>query len=194
MPLPPAEPRCRACRLPVSRCPAAFAYDAALPPAFDGPAFCSSCDRAFRVGHVFDEGVDQHEATQPETWCAPGWHPVHDSYGYRLTWSRVLLSHQTLVRHATCEPCEPEGVDSGGYGSDDGDADVAPCPCAMGGMDDELFDCRAACQSWPGPVCGMCFASSCACGYVFDDAALAAARDPRGRLICHACVAWSGLG
>ena len=87
-----------------------------------------------------------------------------------------------------------QGVDSGGYGSDDGDADVAPCPCAMGGMDDELFDCRAACQSWPGPVCGMCFASSCACGYVFDDAALAAARDPRGRLICHACVAWSGLG
>ena len=52
-------------------------------------------------------------------------------------------------------------------------------PCAMGGMDDELFDCRAACQSWPGPVCGMCFASSCACGYVFDDAALTAARDPR---------------
>ena len=35
------------------------------------------------------------------------------------------------------------------------------------------------------PVCGECWAASCACGYVFESTADARGRDALGRLVCH---------
>ena len=54
---------------------------------------------------------------------------------------------------------------------------------------EELSDARTHVGQWPGPICGTCWASSCACGYTFDNAADAAARAPlSGRLVCHSCA------
>ena len=59
------------------------------------------------------------------------------------------------------------------------------CPClwhpvAIAERESHLLVCR----TWPGPVCGSCWSTSCACGYVFDAVADAHARWPNGRLRC----------
>ena len=68
----------------------------------------------------------------------------------------------------------------------------APCYCQTTAEgDDERFASTQACRTWPGPICGSCWQASCACGYVFDDAAHAVSRWPSGRLQCAAC--WAEL-
>jgi hypothetical protein len=68
---------------------------------------------------------------------------------------------------------------------DDNDG-AAPCPCQWHeALIDELSNSRADIAAWPGFVCGACYAASCECGYVFDDAAHAAGRDHNQRLVCH---------
>ena len=46
--------------------------------------------------------------------------------------------------------------------------------------------------SWPGPICDVCYASTCAfCGYVFADVGEASPlRTTRRRLACVACAEW----
>ena len=102
---------------------------------------------------------------------------VSDPEGHPLTWGRVLTAHRWLVRHASCG--------ANGYDSDE---DAAGCPCLW---HQEVIEERSShelvCRAWPGPVCGSCWAASCQCGYVFDDAQHASGRWHDGRLRCHAC-------
>ena len=46
--------------------------------------------------------------------------------------------------------------------------------------------------SWPGPICDVCYASTCAfCGYVFADVGEAfPSRTTRRRLACVGCAEW----
>ena len=116
-----------------------------------------------------------------ETWAPPGREPLVDGDQHPLTWARVRQAHEVLVRHASCGG---EGSEADPSGYDSGDEDT-PCPCLWHEMMiDELRSHRAACAAWPGPICGACWAASCACGFVFDDAADAAGRDAVGRLVC----------
>ena len=122
----------------------------------------------------------------PETWAPPNRPPISDAYGHPLTWGSIVDSHRLLVWHASCT--------QGGYASDgDDDNDgAAPCPCQWHDvLIDELANSRADIAAWPGFICGPCYAASCECGYVFEDAAHAAGRDNRQRLVCHepACLA-----
>ena len=107
---------------------------------------------------------------------------IRDDESHPLTWGRVAHAHEWLVRHAGCE------VQASGYASDDEES-PARCPCtwhpvAIEERESHLFVCRA----WPGPICGACWAASCECGYVFDDATDASDRWPNGRLRCYVCA------
>ena len=57
-------------------------------------------------------------------------------------------------------------------------------PVAIEEREAHLFACRI----WPGPICGSCWAASCACGYVFETVADARTRWPNGRLCCSSCA------
>ena len=60
-----------------------------------------------------------------------------------------------------------------------------PCPCQWHPVLIETLDeHRADCARWPGPICGVCWAASCECGFVFDDVSDAAGRDADGRFVC----------
>ena len=56
---------------------------------------------------------------------------------------------------------------------------------------DEISDACMDVALWPGPICDVCYAVSCAgCGYVFDDVSDAAPhRTHRHRLLCYGCAA-----
>ena len=114
-----------------------------------------------------------------EVWTPPG-QPVAasigDCHGHPLTWGAVARAHQWLVAHASCSSAGRPAA----YDSDDPDAtlDPPPCPCTY---HPTLIEAREThlltCYAWPGPICGTCWAASCAgCGYVFDDASDAAGR------------------
>ena len=128
----------------------------------------------------------QGEQGAAETWTPPGWSAeagICDHDGHPLTWGSVAAAHTWLVYHASCE--QQVG---GGYSSDD-EMDTPACPCtwhpvAIEEREAHLFACRL----WPGPICGSCWAASCACGYVFDAVADAHTRWPNGRLCCYACA------
>ena len=70
------------------------------------------------------------------------------------------------------------------------DPDFVPCECQYHPVAiEQLSDALLNVQKWPGPICGHCWAGSCACGYAFDDPADAAARAPTtGRLVCSSCA------
>ena len=130
--------------------------------------------------------VSQH-TIPAETWTPPGREPLTDGDGHPLTWAVVHHAHATLVRHASCGgalsrwgPTTDAGRDvNTGYDSSDG----RPCPCRWHEtLSDELGVHRDTCAAWPGPICGTCWAASCPCGYVFENAADAAGRDSLGRL------------
>ena len=137
----------------------------------------------FAPGIVGYPGVT---ATAAETWTPPGravTAGVLDAEGHPLTWGCVAAAHAWLVHHASCE--QQVG---GGYSSDD-EMDTPACPCtwhpvAIEEREAHLFACRI----WPGPICGSCWAASCACGYVFETVADARTRWPNGRLCCYACA------
>ena len=89
------------------------------------------------------------------------------------------------MRHASCpaDSAPPAGYESD---SDDGAGGGAPCPCSWHPvLIEQLSDDRSIIAAWPGPFCGTCWASECACGYVFEAAGDAFGRDSRGRLVCH---------
>ena len=120
-----------------------------------------------------------------ETWATPGRPPIADPYGHPLTFGSVLAAHDTLVAHASCGPT------ISGYGSDGDDFDGASCPCQWhGALIEEIADARRMVQSWPGYICGVCWAASCECGYVFESPAHASGRDRNHRFVCHtpACL------
>ena len=121
------------------------------------------------------------------TWTPPGSdRPITDHSGHPLTFGRVLRAHASLVSHASCLPL-PDSLSGAHFDSDDDDA---PCPCTWHPvLIDELACDLIDVQTWPGPWCGACWRSSCACGYTFDDLADAASAAPDGRLRCHACHA-----
>ena len=73
--------------------------------------------------------------------------------------------------HASCEQL------GGGYSSDD-EMDAPRCPCTWHPEEREAH--LLACRVWPGPICGSCWAASCACGYVFEAVADARTRWPNG--------------
>ena len=108
---------------------------------------------------------------------------LSDCCGHPLTWGAIKAAHATLTAHASCNTT---GGAPAGYNSDDDDDDEPrPCPCQWHQqLIEELDDHRADCARWPGPICGVCWAASCGCGYVFDDASEAAGRDIDGRLVC----------
>ena len=118
-----------------------------------------------------------------EVWAAPGRDPISDPYGHPLTWGSVRAAHADLVRHASCSL---ESMAASGYGSDsEGEHEV--CACQYHDvLIDQLSDARRIVAAWPGPLCGVCYASTCCgCGYVFEDASAAAGVGADGRLVCH---------
>ena len=132
--------------------------------------------------------LGQDDEDPAETWTPPGYPPdgsLSDDNGYPLTWGRVVLAHNWLVRHATCAaaagPSEATGYDS--------DGDRCPCtwhPVAIEERESHMFVCRI----YPGPICGSCWAASCECGFVFEAADPAShARWANGRFRCHGCAA-----
>ena len=92
-----------------------------------------------------------------------------------------------LVAHASCALTGRPAA----YDSDDPDAlspDPPPCPCTYHPvLIEERYSHLHACQAWPGPICGSCWAASCVCGFVFDDVSDATSRWLSGRLRCPAC-------
>ena len=124
-------------------------------------------------------------------------------HSHPLTWGTVLASHRHLVRHASCSHDALGGGFASGGDSDDGDPDDPPlCPCqwhpaAQEEYEDAMYTCAqwaAVCgvsaqrPQWDGseaPFCGVCWAASCACGFVFEGVDDAAGRDVLGRLVCH---------
>ena len=100
------------------------------------------------------------------------YHAIEDGWGHPLTWGRVCDSHMALERH----------VLHAVYDTDDEEDR----------LDDDtrmiLHDHRFTCTSWPGPTCGSCWQSTCACGKRFSDATPIAARERRGlRGMCALC-------
>ena len=109
---------------------------------------------------------------------------IPDDDGHPLTWGRVCSAHAWLVLHAACADAV------GGY---DSDGDAQPCPCQfMPQAIEERASHMRVCAIWaraaPGPICGTCWAASCACGYVFEGTADARERAPCGRFRCAACA------
>ena len=107
-----------------------------------------------------------------EVWSPPGFpnRSIDDANGHPLTWGTVRNGHAWLVRHAYCEQ---SGMGPAPYASDDDGADPSSdrliCYCQTTGHgDDERMHALAACESWPGPICGSCWAASCDCGYVYE--------------------------
>ena len=116
-----------------------------------------------------------------ETWATPGRPPIADPYDHPLTLGAVLAAHDTLVTHASCGPA------ISGYGSDGEDFDGASCPCQWhDALIEELANSRLMVQSWPGFICGACWAASCECRYVLDTPTHASGRDRNHRFTCHA--------
>ena len=69
------------------------------------------------------------------------------------------------------------------------DSDGPSCPCTYHPvMMSERVDNLLNVSAWPGPICGACWASSCACGFVFEDVGHAHSRRHNGRLVCHGCA------
>ena len=122
-----------------------------------------------------------------ERWTPHGWpvgSSVTDSSGHLLTWGGVRNAHATLTAHASCDS---NGGVAAGYESDEdaGGEGPRPCPCQWHPVLIETLDeHRADCARWPGPICGVCWAASCECGFVFDDVSDAAGRDADGRFVC----------
>jgi hypothetical protein len=111
---------------------------------------------------------------------------LSNPYDHPLTLGAVLAAHDTLVTHASCGPA------ISGYGSDGEDFDGASCPCQWhGALIDELANARLMVQSWPGFICGECWAASCECGYVLDTPTHASGRDRNHRFTCHASASAS---
>ena len=63
-------------------------------------------------------------------------------------------------------------------------------PRRRDGLDYEISDACMDVALWPGPICDVCYAVSCAsCGYVFDDVSDASPRRThRHRLLCYGCA------
>ena len=109
---------------------------------------------------------------------------VSDDDGHPLTWARVVAAHEWLTRHATCAAATGAPADASGY---DSDGDRCPCtwhPVAIEERESHEYVCR----TWPGPICGTCWAASCECGFVFDAVGDAHSRWPTGRLRCAGCA------
>ena len=132
------------------------------------------------------------DAEVAEVWTPPGWPAeaaIPDETGQPLTWAHVCFAHDWLVRHATCAAADDQAAtgddDATGYESE---GDRCPCTYAY-----ELIEARPSymdvCRSWPGPICGSCWAASCECGYVFESVEDAHSRWPSGRLRCAGCAA-----
>jgi hypothetical protein len=173
----PPQPLCPACLLPPQQCPGSML---ASP-----PASCSVCASPFASGAVpYPEAADE----PAETWTPPD-HPVEasicDSEGHPLTWARVRAAHDWLTLHATCAAASSETDDAAGY---DSDGDRCPCTWHPVAIEERSSHTRA-CNAWPGPICGSCWAASCECGYVFDAITDAHSRWHSGRLQCAGCAA-----
>ena len=96
--------------------------------------------------------------------------------------------------------CDGGGGRPSGFDSDGSDGDVCPCQYHPA-LIEQLQDHRYNCHAWmlpprtaPGrgdvaPLCGVCWRSSCVCGFVFesvDDAFDVWPQD--GRLRCAPCA------
>ena len=98
--------------------------------------------------------------------------------------AHLRTSHAILVLHASCD----RDGSRHGYSSDD-ENDDAPCPCQWHDAMIEMVSCaRSDVEAWPGPWCGVCWAGSCACGYVLDNAHDSSGFDRFGRYRCYACA------
>ena len=160
---------CLACGRPPASCPGASIH-----------ITCQVCGLPLATGAVGYPGVPG--AAPAEVWTPLGTQaPIADDEGHPLTWGRVFSAHASLVAHASC------ASSAHGYDSDGAEADApSQCPCQWHpALIEELASHRDAVDRWPGPICGLCWAASCRCGYVFDDAADAAGRDSDGRLVCN---------
>ena len=151
-----------------------------------GAGTCISCSRPLQTGLVGYPEVPGYEDDPAEFWTPPGSaFPISDDDGHPLTWGRVRLAHASLVAHASCEAAGGEAV---GFDSDDEDAPGSsrPCPCQWHpAVIEELSSHASAVARWPGPICGSCWAASCACGYVLEGDGDAVGRDSQGRYVCH---------
>ena len=123
-----------------------------------------------------------------EVWTPPGFPidgSISDDHGHPLTWARVQAAHDWLTLHATCAAASSELEGASGY---DSDGDHCPCtwhPVAIEERSSHMY----VCNTWPGPICGTCWATSCECGYVFDVIDDAHSRWHTGRLRCAGCAA-----
>ena len=152
---------------------------------------CQICSAPFGTALV-GYPDDSDPGDPAEVWVGPGLpieYALADSDGHPLTWGRVTSAHDFLMRHATCagqaaaQSPSPDG-DATGY-----DSDGDQCPCTWHpDMIEAMWAHRMAVETWPGPICGICWAASCVCGYVFDDVQHAHSRWPSGRPRCASCA------
>ena len=160
---------CAACGLPPELCPGACR------------GTCHVCGAAFGVSSLPYPG----DSTVDETWGGPQL-PIWDAYHRPMTWAVVDASHAFLVTHASCATVGPDP-----FGVDDyPNAVPHPCPCQWHSnwIAVRSFALKTV-RKWPGPVCGACWATSCACGHVFADASRPYGHWLSTRPQCSSCAA-----
>ena len=170
---PSPPPRCAACHHPPGRCPASVPRDSA------GAVVCQLCSGSLAddapwvppplAGSALALGSDDHIQSTA----------VLDGNDNLLTMAGVDWSHRQLE----------QWLDPGStFDSQDDVSAWAWHPAAEDAVSYAYLDIA----SWPGPICDVCYASTCAvCGYVFADVGEASpSRTTRRRLACVGCAEW----
>ena len=158
------------CHQPEECCPAAALRQA------DGRVLCHTCHTPISPDTLW---VPPPSPAHPE----PLAYAKHDAYDYPLDMRRVDAAHRQLELWA--DPDAP-------YDSDE--------EARLQWVDHPVTEDEISCAcmdvaTWPGPICGVCYALACArCGYVFESVGDASPqRNPADhRLLCYACAAGDG--
>ena len=143
--------------------------------AWERSGYCPTCTcigNALTTLHLTDQRMEEDPLEAS----------ICDDDGHPLTWGRVRSAHAWLARHATCAGASSS--DANGY---DSDGDRCPCTYHPAAIEERESHMRA-CHAWPGHICGVCWAASCQCGFVFDEEADAHSRWPTGQLRCAGCA------
>ena len=112
-----------------------------------------------------------HQAMQADDrWWVEGTEfGVRDVHGYALSWRDVVYASGWLVgrdRNWDFHPVQAEQVSDSSY----------------------VIQLAPRGPQGTGWLCGLCWSTSCACGYVFEHVRDAKRREGTGRLVCGACT------
>ena len=171
-PSPPSpQPRCAACHHLPGRCPASVQRDSA------GTVICQLCSGPVATDSPWVPPPLAGSTLSPDDHVQA--FAVLDGNDNPLTMAGVDWSHRQLE----------QWLDPGStFESQDDVSAWAWHPAAEDAVSYSHLDIA----SWPGPICDVCYASTCAfCGYVFADVGEASpSRTTRRRLACVACAEW----